>query len=214
MASDKIGKLEKKLKNLSYKPETDTWSRKKVDLLNELAQECILSDLDRAQKSAKRAVDLAKDINYRKGIVKSHQVIGTIHSTKGAHDRALETLRIIFEKKPDIKWLTCSKGMGEDVLRNVGYKEGEDYTIVYETPDITSAQDTKSACKKFIEGTAEIILFCGGDGTARDINSLIGKDIPIIGIPAGVKMYSAVFGVNPKGTGEVLLGYLKGASNV
>jgi predicted polyphosphate/ATP-dependent NAD kinase len=60
----------------------------------------------------------------------------------------------------------------------------------------------------------ELILFCGGDGTARDISSVIGKDIPMIGIPAGVKMFSAVFGVNPRSTAEVVLGYLSGDYSV
>ncbi len=131
-----------------------------------------------------------------------------------AYDRALKTMKIIFEKKPDVKWLTCSKDMGEEVLQEVGYKGGEDYTVVYEAPDTTTADDTKNACKKFREMKAEMILFCGGDGTARDINSVIGKGIPMIGIPAGVKMFSAVFGVNPRGASEVVTGFLKGEFDV
>ncbi|UCF07278.1 MAG: NAD(+)/NADH kinase, partial [Thermoplasmata archaeon] len=50
----------------------------------------------------------------------------------------------------------------------------------------------------------------GGDGTARDIIGVIGKDIPVIGIPAGVKMFSAVLAVNPESAAEIVLGYLRG----
>jgi predicted polyphosphate/ATP-dependent NAD kinase len=131
-----------------------------------------------------------------------------------AYSRALETIKTIFEKKPDVKWLTCSKDMGEEALKEAGYNGKEDYTIVYETPNTTTAEDTKKACKKFKEMKVEMIIFCGGDGTARDISSVIGKEIPIIGIPAGVKMYSAVFGINPRSTAEVLFGYLKGEYGV
>lgn len=127
-----------------------------------------------------------------------------------AQIRALEAMSLIFEKKVDVKWLTCSKNMGEDVLSEVGYKKNEDYTIIYDTPPITSSEDTKNACIKFKEKKAELILFCGGDGTARDILQVVGKDIPIIGIPSGVKMFSAVFGVNPKSVAEVVFGFLKG----
>lgn len=126
-----------------------------------------------------------------------------------AQERAEETMRLIFDTKTEVKWLTCSKNMGEDVLKRVGYKSGEDYRVVYDTPDNTTAEDTKNACAKFKEMKAEMVLFCGGDGTARDIYSVVGKDIPIIGIPAGVKMFSAVFGVNPRSTAEVVLGYLR-----
>ncbi len=126
-----------------------------------------------------------------------------------AQRRALETMKLIFDMKGEIKWLTCSKNMGEDVLSNVGYKCGEDFTVVYETPDSTTAYDTKNVCEKFKEMNAELILFSGGDGTARDISTVIGKDIPMIGIPAGVKMFSGVFGVNPKSAAEVVLGFVR-----
>jgi predicted polyphosphate/ATP-dependent NAD kinase len=127
-----------------------------------------------------------------------------------AQKRAEETIKLIFDMKVEIKWLTCSKNMGEYVLKRIGYKSVNDFQIVYDTPEITSTEDTKKACAKFKEMKAELILFCGGDGTARDISEVVGKDIPIIGIPAGVKMFSAVFGVNPKGTAHVVLGFLKG----
>jgi predicted polyphosphate/ATP-dependent NAD kinase len=131
-----------------------------------------------------------------------------------AQKRAEETIKLIFDMKTEIKWLTCSKNMGEDVLRGIGYKEGEEYTVVYNTPDSTTTEDTKNACTKFKEMKVDLILFCGGDGTARDISSVIGKDIPMIGIPAGVKMFSAVFGVNPRSAAEVVLGFVRQEYNV
>ncbi|UCG69425.1 MAG: ATP-NAD kinase family protein [Thermoplasmata archaeon] len=126
-----------------------------------------------------------------------------------AQIRAEETVKMIFDTKTDIGWLTCSKTMGEDVLKKVGFKPEEDYRIVYEPPETSTAEDTRKACEKFKEMKVDLLLFCGGDGTARDIQSIIGKDVPIIGIPAGVKMFSGVFGVNPRSTAEVVLGYIR-----
>jgi hypothetical protein len=54
------------------------------------------------------------------------------------------------------------------------------------------------------------VLFCGGDGTARDIAGVVGSRMPMLGIPAGVKMYSGVFGVSPLRSAEILLRFLKG----
>jgi predicted polyphosphate/ATP-dependent NAD kinase len=127
-----------------------------------------------------------------------------------ARSRAEETLKLLLDMKAEIKWLTCSGKMGDEVLNEVGFKEGEDFQVVYQVPDVTNSEDTKSACEKFKEMDVELILFCGGDGTARDIFSVVGKEIPIIGIPAGVKMFSSVFGVNPRATAEVVLGFVRG----
>lgn len=126
-----------------------------------------------------------------------------------SQERALETMKQIFQRKGEITWLTCSSDMGENVLREAGFKENEDFQVIYESPSITSANDTKNTCRKFKEMDVDLILFCGGDGTARDIFSVIGQDIPMIGVPAGVKMFSAVFAVNPESAAEVVLGFLR-----
>jgi predicted polyphosphate/ATP-dependent NAD kinase len=123
--------------------------------------------------------------------------------------RAEEALKFIFEMKPEIKWLTASGSMGEDALHNVGYQEGE-YDVVFQAPHTTSSGDTESLCRIFKEKNVDLILFCGGDGTARNIYNIINKEIPILGIPSGVKMFSAVFGINPKAAAEMALGYVNG----
>jgi predicted polyphosphate/ATP-dependent NAD kinase len=56
----------------------------------------------------------------------------------------------------------------------------------------------------------DLIVFCGGDGTARDIVSVVDLQVPILGIPSGVKMYSGVFGVTPRRVADILLRFVKG----
>jgi predicted polyphosphate/ATP-dependent NAD kinase len=105
-----------------------------------------------------------------------------------------------------IDWVTCSDGMGADALSAAGV---EGVHIVAEATTTTTADDTKSATRQFLDLGVDLILFCGGDGTARDIASIAGTHVPILGIPSGVKMYSGVFGVTPARTAEILIGFLK-----
>ena len=77
-----------------------------------------------------------------------------------------------------------------------------------------TAEDTRLAVGAFIASRADLVLFCGGDGTARDVCGVTGKATPVLGIPAGVKMYSGVFGVTPARTAEVVLRFLKGETGL
>lgn len=100
----------------------------------------------------------------------------------------------------DIEFLTCSGKMGEETLRAAGVVS---YSVVCHPPIDTTARDTKDACRAFLERKVDLILFSGGDGTARDVYDVVGSQVPILGIPAGVKMYSAVFAVDPASAGAV-----------
>jgi predicted polyphosphate/ATP-dependent NAD kinase len=122
-----------------------------------------------------------------------------------APDKALETLEEFissYSQSDEIEWFTCSDVMGYDELIDAGAKK---ITVVYNyNKNKTNSDDTKEACKKLLEKNIELILFCGGDGTARDIYSIIGDKIPMLGIPSGVKMHSAVFGVNTSASAKML----------
>jgi len=107
-----------------------------------------------------------------------------------------------------IRWLTCSGPMGADCLRAAGF---DDLEVKYEAVGETRDTDTKAAAAAFLSAGAKLIVFCGGDGTARDLCSITQSSTPILGIPAGVKMYSGVFGISPARTAEILLRYLEGA---
>jgi predicted polyphosphate/ATP-dependent NAD kinase len=120
-----------------------------------------------------------------------------------AAGRAKSSLELL-ARNPDLCFITCSGTMGEEVL---GETRAQHVRVVYRVSEETTSSDTKSAARKFIEAGVELILFCGGDGTARDIFDVTGGKIPILGIPAGVKMYSAVFAVDPRTTAEIVLSF-------
>jgi predicted polyphosphate/ATP-dependent NAD kinase len=112
---------------------------------------------------------------------------------------------------PDVIWVTSSGTMGEDALREGGVPPGS-ISVVHAAPQParTAPDDTKEACLACEREGVEVVVFCGGDGTARDVTVALGLRVPVLGIPAGVKMHSGVFGVSPAAAAETLLAYLQG----
>jgi predicted polyphosphate/ATP-dependent NAD kinase len=117
-----------------------------------------------------------------------------------AADRAKAALGRL-GKNPGIAFITCSGPMGEDALAAAGIT---DFEVVYRYDGESSQADTKNAVKSFMENGVDLVLFCGGDGTARDVFDVTGRDVPLLGIPAGVKMYSAVFAVDPASAADLV----------
>jgi predicted polyphosphate/ATP-dependent NAD kinase len=74
----------------------------------------------------------------------------------------------------------------------------------------TGPGDTERAAVALAAAGVDLLLFCGGDGTARDICRAIGDKVPAVGVPAGVKMHSAVYATNPRAAGELAARFLAG----
>lgn len=124
-----------------------------------------------------------------------------------ALDRAAEAMRMLKKSASDLEKIVTYPGeMGENVAVRCGFS-----TIII--GDIcqgkTTAADTRRAAHEMLTLGVDLILFAGGDGTARDICEAVGDTVPVIGIPAGVKLHSAVFGVNPVRTGELAAQFLR-----
>ncbi|MDD1684094.1 MAG: NAD(+)/NADH kinase, partial [Methanoregula sp.] len=112
---------------------------------------------------------------------------------RGAVPHAMEratTALALLARSTDLAFVTCSGAMGEDIMKEAGITG---YRTLYRYNGESSSADTKKAVRTFLESGVDLVLFCGGDGTARDVLDVTGNDVPILGIPAGVKMYSAVF---------------------
>ncbi|MCU6481343.1 ATP-NAD kinase family protein [Arthrobacter sp. A2-55] len=72
----------------------------------------------------------------------------------------------------------------------------------------SSAGDTRRLARLMAEAGVDLILFAGGDGTARDVLDAVGGSVPVLGIPAGVKIYSAVFALTPTAAGSLAAAWL------
>lgn len=136
---------------------------------------------------------------------------------KEAINRYIELIKQALDLSTDISpstWLTCAGSMGFKVLEELELHKqtGDEVSIVYESTNTehTTAEDTITVCKRFLESGVELIIFCGGDGTARDIFSVVQDNVPILGIPSGVKMHSGVFATHPQYVGDLLMDFKKG----
>ncbi|HOP09528.1 MAG TPA: ATP-NAD kinase family protein [Candidatus Methanofastidiosa archaeon] len=107
------------------------------------------------------------------------------------------------------EWLTCAGPMGSDILN-----EHVDHVIVYEPHSKTTSEDTLRACSAFLRKGCDLIVFCGGDGTARDVYSVVGSNVVLLGIPSGVKMLSGVFAINPEAAADILELHANGQASI
>jgi len=121
-------------------------------------------------------------------------------------DRAADALRVLKTSAGELdKLVTCPGEMGEIVAVGCGFSP----VIIGDIcQGMTTAENTREAAQEMLALGVDLILFAGGDGTARDIYEAVGDSVPTIGIPAGVKIHSAVFGVNPASAGKLAAQYL------
>jgi len=124
-------------------------------------------------------------------------------ASRTSPQRASEALRSVKRTGLAIEWLTCSGEMGERELTDCVFES----RVIYEPQMETSMRDTTEAAEIFVREEVALIVFAGGDGTARDVLSKADMSVPILGIPSGVKMQSAVFVNRPDDLGGILMTY-------
>ena len=121
--------------------------------------------------------------------------------------RAVEALKAVSKLKGGVEVITYPAEMGEGECREAGLDPEVIGTIMSGN---TTADDTRSAAHEMADAGVDLILFAGGDGTARNIEDAVGTTVPVLGIPAGVKIHSAVYAVTPGSAGKVAAMFLEG----
>jgi predicted polyphosphate/ATP-dependent NAD kinase len=138
---------------------------------------------------------------------------------------ALERLARVRDHVEVVSW---PAEMGEDEARAAGFeprvigsldgrrsyvlneldRTGEQPHIACDDFVLTTPADTEQAARDLLAAGVDLILFAGGDGTARNICDAVGDRVPVIGVPAGVKIHSAVYATTPAAAGDVAALYL------
>lgn len=140
--------------------------------------------------------------------------------SKGAEDRSgprLESMirhfsKIHRDESRQIEWVTSTGRMGTDWIPDeldIGA-----ISVVHQSSGKTSASDTAQAVEILLESGIDLLVYSGGDGTTRDIVSALSgsetPEMPVIGVPSGVKMHSGCFASSPKAAAEVLSAWIHG----
>jgi predicted polyphosphate/ATP-dependent NAD kinase len=110
--------------------------------------------------------------------------------------------------REDLRWLAAPGTMGADYLQEAG----AEVEITGQLDNRPGPDDTRRIARKMMDAGAELIVFAGGDGTARDVADAIGASVPVVAIPAGVKIYSAVFAFSAKAAAGLVEAFLDGAA--
>jgi predicted polyphosphate/ATP-dependent NAD kinase len=137
-------------------------------------------------------------------ILKRARALGGVPEAPG---RATTALHQLAPLESDIEIVTVAGDMGENEARAEGFEP-----VVLLSPDssTTSGLDTRRAAKEMAAAGVDLLLFVGGDGTARDVYAAVGDDQICLGVPAGCKIHSGVYGVNPRNAGELAALFLSG----
>ncbi|MBL4900573.1 MAG: ATP-NAD kinase family protein [Colwellia sp.] len=126
-----------------------------------------------------------------------------------ANDRAQTALKVLLPYQDEITVYTVNNLMGEQAAKALGFQ----VDLVHQTDDEnTQAEDTEQAVAALLAQQVDIILFAGGDGTARNIAKVVTEhasqnnkeQIPVLGIPAGCKIHSGVYAITPIAAGRVV----------
>jgi predicted polyphosphate/ATP-dependent NAD kinase len=124
-----------------------------------------------------------------------------------AHQRARTALTELLPYQSQFHILTVAGLMGEDLARELGFT----VTVVYQgVSEPSTAADTEAAATCLSKAGIDLLLFAGGDGTARNICAVVDAHTTVLGIPAGCKIHSGVYAITPSAAGKVVAQMIKG----
>ncbi|WP_028117495.1 ATP-NAD kinase family protein [Ferrimonas senticii] len=138
-------------------------------------------------------------------------------ATPQASQRMATALNKLLPLQAQLKIYCAGGEMGETLLQQLGFA----YQVVSQPSandaqanaiqtGTTQAEDTQAAAQAMAAVGVDLILFAGGDGTARDLFSAVGDKQPVLGVPAGVKIHSGVYAITPDAAGEVAAQMIRG----
>ncbi|MGX5202418.1 ATP-NAD kinase family protein [Aliikangiella sp. IMCC44632] len=125
---------------------------------------------------------------------------------KLAQDKSRNALNEVAALKDKFEVITASGEMGETLCQNLNLN----YQVVYQASSVTTSDDTQAALKAMLKEKVDLVLFAGGDGTARDIFEVCPEEQLVLGIPAGVKIHSGVYAISAQAAGLLIHDLIEG----
>ena len=141
-----------------------------------------------------------------------------IARSRGAQDRSGPRMRAMLdhlitiskENLDGIQWYVSKGRMGTDWISPAI----SSLEVIHSSSSSTDANDTSQLVGSMIGSDIDLLVYAGGDGTTRDVVAALSEygrpELPIIGVPTGVKMHSGCFASSPKAAAEVLSAWLEG----
>ncbi len=123
-----------------------------------------------------------------------------------AAQRAETFLTQLNSVKESLKLIVGAGEMGQKQAQKFGFS----YKVIGESKKETTPEDTQFIAKGIVASGIDLLVFCGGDGTTRDILRTVDFKVPVLGVPTGVKMHSAIFAVSPQAAARVVATFLWG----
>jgi predicted polyphosphate/ATP-dependent NAD kinase len=118
--------------------------------------------------------------------------------------RAETFLRELSFAKKHLKLVVGAGGMGEEEAKKLGYA----CRVIGIAKNETTPEDTQAVARFIVQAGVDLLVYCGGDGTTRDIYKAVDMELPVLGVPTGVKMHSALFAISPQAAARVAIQYL------
>lgn len=121
-----------------------------------------------------------------------------------ASQRAETFLSQLTAAKGSLKLIVGAGDMGQNQTEKCGFS----CKAVGENKKDTCSEDTQNIAKSIVGAGVDLLVYCGGDGTTRDILKAVDLKVPVLGVPTGVKMHSALFAISPQAAARVTITYL------
>ncbi|HAT41920.1 MAG TPA: ATP-NAD kinase [Rheinheimera sp.] len=123
-----------------------------------------------------------------------------------AQQRARLALEELLPYQADIRILTVSDAMGQALANELGFHT----EVFYHATQPSTADDSIAAAIALADAGIDLLLFAGGDGTARNICEAVGERTTVLGVPAGCKIHSGVYAITPAAAGKVVAKMVRG----
>lgn len=124
-----------------------------------------------------------------------------------ASQRAEYALQELLALRDQLVIVTVAGAMGADLAEKLGFT----LEVLKWTPaEPSTATDSEEAAAQLSQLGIDLLLFAGGDGTARNICNSVKPSTTVLGIPAGCKIHSGVYAITPQAAGKVVAKMVRG----